>query len=88
MAGFLRTRMMVADFRQNVMVASVRERLKIFVMTTASWLAQALSTLPVLPSGPAAFLVFTHLSTHLISCSCRVTVWVLGVGGDSPFVLT
>ena len=57
MAGFLVTGMMVADFRQGGMVARVRERLKIFVKTPASWLAQALCTLPDTLSGPAAFFV-------------------------------
>ena len=35
------------------------ERLNIVVNIGASWLAQVLSTLPGMPSGPAAFLVFT-----------------------------
>src|SRR4029434_10809655 len=84
---FLRDGMMVADFRQGGMVARVRERLKILVKTPASWLAQALSTFPDTPSGPAAFLVSTDLSTHLFLCSCRVRVWLLGVGGVSAIVV-
>ena len=87
MAGFLGTGMMIADFRQGGMVARVRERLKILVKTPASWLAQELSTFPDTPSGPAAFLVLTDLSTHLTSCSCRVRVWLLGVGGASAIVV-
>ena len=79
--------MMVADFRKGGMVARVRERINILVKTPASWLAQALSTFPDTPSGPAAFLVLNDLSTHLTSCSCRVREWVLGVGGVSAIVL-
>ena len=87
MADFLGTGMMIADFRQGGMVARVRERLKILVKTPASWLAQELSTFPDTPSGPAVFLVLTDLSTHLTSCSCRVRVWLLGVGGVSANVV-
>lgn len=63
------------------MVACDREMLKILVKTPVSWSALDWSTSPYTPSGPAVFLGFTDLGTHLTSCSCSVTVWVLDAGG-------
>ncbi|CAL8349580.1 unnamed protein product [Boreogadus saida] len=65
--------MMVEDFRHAGMMACVRERLKIVVKTCESWSAQPLSTFPGIPSGPAAFLGLTPLSTRLTSCTPRVS---------------
>lgn len=78
--------MMVADFTQGGMMADVNERLKIFVKTPASWSAQALSTLPDTPSGPAAFLVYTFLSTSLTSCFCRIKWQVPEFGGGAEMI--
>ncbi len=41
----------------------------------ASWSAQDLRTRPVIPSGPAAFLTFTLLSSLRTSSSNTVTTW-------------
>lgn len=38
-------------------MACAREGLKVSVKNVENWLAQALSTLPGTPSGPAAFLL-------------------------------
>ena len=59
------TGMIIADFQQDGMVARDREILKILVRIPVSWSAQALSTFPGTPSGPAAFLGFTFLSVLL-----------------------
>lgn len=64
---FFGTRMMVEDFRQGGTVACAKDRLNILVKTPVSWTAQSFSTLPVTPSGSAAFLGFTVLSMNLTS---------------------
>ncbi|KAL3970244.1 alcohol-forming fatty acyl-CoA reductase [Sarotherodon galilaeus] len=66
------------------MAASSSERLKILVKMRVSWWAHALSTLPRIPSGPAAFLGFTARNTHLTSCSVTVSGAVQEPGG-TPF---
>lgn len=76
---------MVADFKQGGMMADVSE--KIFEKTPTNWLAQAWSTLPDTPFGPAAFLIFTVLSTRLTSYSCRVRWQVPEVGGSAGNVV-
>lgn len=50
------TGMIVADFRQAVMVACVRERLKSLVKYQWELVCKALRTFPGTPSGPAVFL--------------------------------
>lgn len=62
----------VADFRQEDIVAVDRFRLKIFVKTAVSWSAHSLSTLSVTLSEPGAFLGLTALSTSLPLCSCTM----------------
>lgn len=62
----------VADFRQGGMMDWESEVLKMLVKTPASWSAHSLRTLPVTPSGPAAFLGFTACRTALTSCSFTV----------------
>lgn len=52
---------MVEAFRQGGTVVWDKDRLNILVKTPVSWFAQSFSTLPVTPSGPAAFLWFTVL---------------------------
>lgn len=54
-------------------VASARDVLKMLVNTGASWLAQDFSTRPEMPSGPAAFLLFTPLRILLTSLSVTET---------------
>ncbi|MED6284881.1 hypothetical protein CHARACLAT_023393 [Characodon lateralis] len=72
---------MMEDLRRSGMEHWVRDWLKMLVKTPASWSPQSLSTLPVTPSGPAAFQWFTALRTggillSLISCACTVKVWL------------
>ncbi len=54
-----------------------RDSLKMEVNKPASWSAQDLRTRPVIPSGPAAFLTFTLLSSLQTSSSDRVKTWSL-----------
>ena len=61
MTIFFGSRMIVADFRQGGMADLDRDRLKILVKTSESWSEHSFSTLPVTPSGLAAFLRFTAL---------------------------
>ncbi len=53
-----------------------RDSLKIEVNKPASWLAQDLRTRPVIPSGPAAFLMFTLFSALRTSSSDTVITWL------------
>ncbi len=62
---------MVMDFRHMGTIHKERERLKMFVNTSANWSAQACSTRPCTPSGPAAFLMLMLLSALRTSCVCR-----------------
>ena len=78
---FLGIGMIVADFKQDGITACSRDRLKMSVKTCDSWLAHALSTFPGTPSGPAAFLGLTALSTRLTSCTSRVSGGVLEADG-------
>ncbi|MCJ8748952.1 hypothetical protein PDJAM_G00170550 [Pangasius djambal] len=48
----------------------LRLRLNMYLTTTHSWSAQSLSSLGLIPSGPAAFLAFIFLSSHL-TCYTR-----------------
>ena len=68
------------DFRQGGILHWDRDW-NISVKTSTSWSAQSLSTLPVTPSGPAAFLGFTARSVRLTSCACTVKTSLLGAGG-------
>src|SRR4029434_7115487 len=74
--------MIVEDFRQGGIKHWDRDWLNMLVNTPASWSAQSLSTLPVTPSGPAAFLGFTARRTRLTSCACTVRVWLQGSSGS------
>lgn len=66
-----------ADFRHGGMKDWDSDSLKILGKTLASWSAHSLKTLPVTPSGLAAFLGFTALSGDLTSCSCTVLLELL-----------
>ncbi len=73
MADFFGMGIIVEDFRQDGIEACVRERLKRFARNPESWSAHPLSTVSGMPSAPAAFHVFTVLSTRLTSCSWTVS---------------
>jgi len=72
----LGTGIKVYHLKQAGTTDSTRERLNIVVNTGAIWLAQVFSTRPDMPSGPAAFLVFTLISALLTSCSVTENVLV------------
>ncbi len=74
------------DFLKEVGTTEVaRDSLKIEVNRPASWSAQDLRTRPVIPSGPAAFLMFTPFSAlrtsvlrhgdHMILASLPAASW-------------
>ena len=64
---------MMVDLLKHVGTTDwARERLNMVVNTGASCAAQDLSTLPDIPSGPDAFLVFTLINAPLTSCSVTV----------------
>jgi len=65
----LGTGTLMDNLKQAGTTDSARERLNIVVNTGASWLGQVFNTRPNMPSGPAAFLVFTFIRTLLTSCS-------------------
>lgn len=67
---FFGTGFMVADIRQDEMVAGVGDRVKILDRTPASWSTQAQTILPSTQSSPAAFLGLTALITW---CSQQLT---------------
>ncbi len=72
---------MMEDLKHLGTVQVDRERLKMEAKTSVNWSAQFLSTLPGIPSGPAAFLGFTLRNTLLTSSLLTVSVR-LSVGGD------
>ncbi len=64
------------DFLKEVGTTEVaRDSLKIEVNKPASWSAHDLRTWPVIPSGPAAFLMFTLFSALRTSSSDMVITW-------------
>ncbi len=59
---------MMTDFLKGVgTTEAARDSLKMDVNKPAIWSAQDLRTRPVIPSGPAAFLMFTLISSALTS---------------------
>ncbi len=67
----------MTDFLNEVGTTEVaRDSLKMEVNKPASWSAQDLRTRPVIPSGPAAFLMFTLLSSLRTSSSDTVITWL------------
>lgn len=83
---FLDRGRMIADFRQGGILACAKNVLKIFVQTSVSWSEHALSSLPGTPSGPAAFLWFTALSTCLTLCCYTARGFMLLSDGISVFL--
>ncbi len=68
----------MTDFLKEVGTTEVaRDSLNMDVNKPVSWSAQDLRTRPVIPSGPAAFLTFTLLSSLRTSSSDRVNTWSL-----------
>lgn len=65
-----------------------RERLNIVVNSGASLLAQVFSTRPEMPSGRAAFLVFTLVRSLLTLCSVTKSVCPSPAVELTPAVLT
>ncbi len=73
MADLFGLGMIVEDFRQDGSEVCVSERLKRLATTPESWSAHPLSTFPGMPSGSAAFCVFTVLSIRITSYSWKVS---------------
>ncbi len=66
----------MTDFLNEVGITEVaRDSLKMEVNKPASWSAHDLRTRPVIPSGPAAFLMFTLLNSLRTSSSDTVITW-------------
>ncbi len=87
MADFFGMGIIVEDFKPDGIEACVRERLKRFARTPESWSAHPSSTVPGMPSGPAAFRVFTVLSTRLTSCSWTVSGGASVASREAPLFL-
>ncbi len=67
MADLFGLGMIVEDFRQDGSEVCVSEMLKRLATTPESWSAHPLNTFPGMPSGSAAFCVFTVLSIRITS---------------------